>query len=217
VSTAAQGFWVRDIFRTHHEHRTGMGLAIVPPGARGGAGPRYVSPTLGWTEQAANSTASKGVGAWDTQDVHVESLHCTCSDLVPFGSSGDFGSNRSALRTLVYVPPGRKCPPRAGHSRCDSARAVVARAKLIWARVKTAPAQRWLSNMIFVVGLIYAGTILFCVGATAWLLRAWTRRRYSHKSPSDLHYIVTGTALLLSAGIGVLVASQIVMVLGQIE
>jgi hypothetical protein len=69
--------------------------------------------------------------------------------------------------------------------------------------------------MVFVVGSIYAGTILFCVGATAWLLRAWTRRRYPHKSPSDLHYIVTGTALLLSAGIGVLVASQIVMVLGQ--
>jgi hypothetical protein len=67
--------------------------------------------------------------------------------------------------------------------------------------------------MVFVVGSIYAGTILFCVGATAWLLRAWTRRRYPHKSPSDLHY--TGTALLLSAGIGVLVASQIVMVLGQ--
>jgi hypothetical protein len=80
---------------------------------------------------------------------------------------------------------------------------------------KAVSAQRWLSNMIFVVGLIYAGTILFCVGATAWLLRAWTRRRYPHKSPSDLHYIVTGTALLLSAGIGVLVASQIVMVLGQ--
>jgi hypothetical protein len=52
--------------------------------------------------------------------------------------------------------------------------------------------------MVFVVGSIYAGTILFCVGATAWLLRAWTRRRYPHKSPSDLHYIVTGTALLLS-------------------
>ena len=71
--------------------------------------------------------------------------------------------------------------------------------------------------MIFVVGLIYAGTIFFCVGAMALLLRAWTRRRYPHKSPSDLHYIVTGAALLLSAGIGVLVASQVVMVLGQIE
>jgi hypothetical protein len=30
-----------------------------------------------------------------------------------------------------------------------------------------------------------------------------------------LHYIVTGAALLLSAGIGVLVASQIVLALGQ--
>ena len=52
--------------------------------------------------------------------------------------------------------------------------------------------------MVFVVGSIYAGTILFCVGVMALLLRAWTRRRYPHKSPSDLHYIVTGTALLLS-------------------
>jgi hypothetical protein len=69
--------------------------------------------------------------------------------------------------------------------------------------------------MLFVVALVYAATILFCVGATAWLLRAWTRRRYWHKSPSDLHYIVVGTALLLSAGIGVLVASEIVMALGQ--
>jgi hypothetical protein len=34
-------------------------------------------------------------------------------------------------------------------------------------------------------------------------------------SPSDLHYIVGGTALLLSAGIGVLVASEIEMALGQ--
>jgi hypothetical protein len=72
-----------------------------------------------------------------------------------------------------------------------------------------------LRSMILVAAAIYAGTILFCVGTTAWLLRAWNRRRYPHKSPSDLHYIVTGTALLLSAGIGVLVASQIVMVLGQ--
>jgi hypothetical protein len=72
-----------------------------------------------------------------------------------------------------------------------------------------------LCSMLFVVALVYAATILFCVGATAWLLRAWTRRRYWHKSPSDLHYIVVGTALLLSAGIGVLVASEIVMALGQ--
>jgi hypothetical protein len=92
-----------------------------------------------------------------------ENLHRTCCDLVPFGSGGDFGSEHSALRTLVYVPRGRQCPRRAGHSRCDSARAVVAHA-----------------------------------GTTAWLLRAWNRRRYPHKSPSDLHYIVTGTALLLS-------------------
>jgi hypothetical protein len=71
-----------------------------------------------------------------------------------------------------------------------------------------------LRSMILVAAAIYAGTILFCVGTTAWLLRAWTRRRYWHKSPSDLHYIVVGAALLLSAGIGVAVASQIVVALG---
>jgi hypothetical protein len=69
--------------------------------------------------------------------------------------------------------------------------------------------------MIFVVGLIYAGTILFCVGTTAWLLRTWTRKRYWHKSPSDMHYILVGAALLLSAGIGVAVASQLVVALGH--
>ena len=37
---------------------------------------------------------------------------------------------------------------------------------------------------------------------------------YWHKSPSDLHYIVAGAALLASAGIGVLIASQIVVALG---
>src|SRR5262245_28486425 len=69
--------------------------------------------------------------ACDIQHVHIESLHCTCSDLVPFGSSGDFGSEHSSLRTLVYVPRGRQCPRRAGHSRCDSTPAVVAHARHI--------------------------------------------------------------------------------------
>jgi len=68
--------------------------------------------------------------------------------------------------------------------------------------------------MTLVVVSIYLAAVLFCVGTTAWILRAWTRRRYWHKSPSDLHYVVAGTALLLSAGIGVAVASQIVVALG---
>src|SRR5258707_15679755 len=62
--------------------------------------------------------------------------------------------------------------------------------------------------MTLVVVSIYLAAVLFCVGTTAWILRAWTRRRYWHKSPSDLHYVVAGAALLLSAGIGVAVASQ---------
>jgi len=64
--------------------------------------------------------------------------------------------------------------------------------------------------MIFVVVSIYAGAVLFCVGTTAWIVRAWTRRRYPHKSPSDLHYIVVSIVLLVSAGVGIMVASQIV-------
>jgi len=35
-----------------------------------------------------------------------------------------------------------------------------------------------------------------------------------HKSPSDLHYIDVGIILLVSAGIGIVVASQIVVALG---
>jgi hypothetical protein len=66
----------------------------------------------------------------------------------------------------------------------------------------------------FVVVSIYAVGILLCVGTTAWILRAWTRRRYWYKSPSDLHYIAVGAALLVSAGIGILIASQIVVALG---
>ena len=68
-------------------------------------------------------------------------------------------------------------------------------------------------GMVFVVASIYAVTVLFCVGITAWIVRAWTRRRYWHKSPSDLHYIAAGAALLVGAGIGILIASQIVMAL----
>jgi len=58
------------------------------------------------------------------------------------------------------------------------------------------------------------GTILLALGVAAWIARAWTRRRYQHKSPSDLHYIVVGVILLVSAGIGMLVASYIVVAIG---
>src|SRR5262249_23538881 len=70
---------------------------------------------------------------------------------------------------------------------------------------------RSVCSMSFVVVSIYLAAVVFCVGTTAWILRAWTRRRYWHKSPSDLHYVVAGTALLLSAGIGGAGASQIVV------
>jgi hypothetical protein len=71
-----------------------------------------------------------------------------------------------------------------------------------------------LRGMTLVVVSIYLAAVLVCVGTTAWILRSWTRRRYWHKSPSDLHYVVAGAALLLSAGIGVAIASQIVVALG---
>jgi uncharacterized membrane protein HdeD (DUF308 family) len=69
--------------------------------------------------------------------------------------------------------------------------------------------------MTLVVASIYAGVVLLCVGATALLVRTWTRRRYWHKSPSDVHYILVAAALLLSAGIGVAIASQLVVALGH--
>jgi hypothetical protein len=70
------------------------------------------------------------------------------------------------------------------------------------------------SMAFMVVSMIYAGTVLLYVGTAAWIVRAWTRRRYWHKSPSDLHYIAVGIILLVSAGIGIVVASQIVVALG---
>jgi len=69
--------------------------------------------------------------------------------------------------------------------------------------------------MIFaVVSIIYAGTILLFVATAALIVRAWTQGRYPHKSPSVLHYIAVGIVLLLSAGLGIAVASQIVVALG---
>ena len=52
-------------------------------------------------------------------------------------------------------------------------------------------------SMTLVVASIYAGIVLLCVGATALLVRTWTRRRYWHKSPSDLalHPCRCGAAL----------------------
>ena len=65
-----------------------------------------------------------------------------------------------------------------------------------------------------VVALIYAGTVVLYVGTTALIVRAWTRRRNWHGSPSDLHYIAVSAALLVSAGIAIVVASLIVTALG---
>jgi hypothetical protein len=74
--------------------------------------------------------------------------------------------------------------------------------------------MRFLVSPSLVVPLVYVGAVLSCVTIAAWFLRAWTRRRYWHKGPSDLHYIVVGAALLASAGAGIALASQIVVALG---
>jgi hypothetical protein len=69
--------------------------------------------------------------------------------------------------------------------------------------------------MIFAIAsIVYAGTILFFVGTAALILLAWARRRYPDRSPTDLAYIAVGIILLVSAGIGILVAAQIVVALG---
>jgi hypothetical protein len=70
--------------------------------------------------------------------------------------------------------------------------------------------------MILVVVLIYFGMVLLCVGLTAGIARAWIRRHQWHEGPSDLHYIVVGVALVVSAGIGLVLASQIVVALGYV-
>jgi pilus assembly protein TadC len=70
-------------------------------------------------------------------------------------------------------------------------------------------------SMIFaIISMIYAGTILFFVGTTALILLAWARRRYADRSPNDLIYVAVSIILLVSAGIGIFVASQIVVALG---
>jgi hypothetical protein len=57
--------------------------------------------------------------------------------------------------------------------------------------------------------IIYAGIVLLYVGTAAWIVRAWTRKRYRDKSPSDLHYIAVGIVLVVSAGLGALVCAVI--------
>jgi hypothetical protein len=43
---------------------------------------------------------------------------------------------------------------------------------------------------------IYAGVVLLYVGTAAWIVRAWIRKRYRDKHPSDLHYIAVGIVLV---------------------
>jgi len=71
-----------------------------------------------------------------------------------------------------------------------------------------------LRSMIFaIISLIYAATILFFVGTAALILLAWARRRYPDRSPNDWVYIAVGIILIGSAGMGIAVASQIILAL----
>jgi predicted membrane metal-binding protein len=70
--------------------------------------------------------------------------------------------------------------------------------------------------MFAIISIIYAGTILFFVGTAALILLAWARRRYPDRSPGDLTYIAVSIILLVSAGIGIFVASQIAVALGYV-
>jgi len=72
-------------------------------------------------------------------------------------------------------------------------------------------------RMTLVAVLIYSAVITICVGLMAGAARAWTRRHRWHEGPSDLHYIIVGVALVVSAAFGFVVASQIVVALGHIS
>jgi hypothetical protein len=68
--------------------------------------------------------------------------------------------------------------------------------------------------MTLVVVAIFGMTVLASVGTAALALTWWTRRRYAHKGPSDLHYVVCAVALLTSAAVGIWLAWSILAELG---
>lgn len=68
--------------------------------------------------------------------------------------------------------------------------------------------------MTFVVIAIFATTVLASVGTAGLLLAWWTRKRYAHKGPSDLHYVVCALTLLGSASAGIWLAWTILEALG---
>jgi hypothetical protein len=77
---------------------------------------------LGSTDKHGRCSDSSKLAA----DAYTESLYRSRCHLVPFGRSGDRGSEHPALRGLVYVSIGRRCLCRAGHCRCDCADALIA-------------------------------------------------------------------------------------------
>jgi hypothetical protein len=66
--------------------------------------------------------------------------------------------------------------------------------------------------MIFVTIAIYAAAVFFCVAIAAGILRFWLR--HLPYGPTDAHYLIVAVTLVLSAGFGALLASNIVIALG---
>ena len=80
--------------------------------------------------------------------------------------------------------------------------------------------QQTLCRAIAVASRIVHGALHLpptCFGVESplrWWLDPGRMRSLTDGVPSDLHYIAVGIILLVSAGIGIVVASQIVVVLG---
>lgn len=68
--------------------------------------------------------------------------------------------------------------------------------------------------MTVAVIAIFATTVLAAVGSAGLLLVWWTRKRYAHKGPSDLHYVVCAASLLGSASVGIWLAWELLAALG---
>ena len=181
--------------------------ARCPISLRPSRTPRDASPGCSRTPDCGRVDASMG-GALHAPISHLYRWHprtvfrrtsdqvCARSRSTPKGAAT---WSRPGCRTLGGSPLYRAIIPRR------SANSGLESHQLTRTALVSAAWPSWL--------LLSMPTVLFCVGITAWIVRARTRRRYCHKSPSDLHYIAAGAALLVGAGIGILIASQIVMAL----
>jgi hypothetical protein len=66
--------------------------------------------------------------------------------------------------------------------------------------------------MTFVTIAIYAAAVSLCVAIAAGILRFWLR--HLPYSPTDAQYLIVAVTLVLSAGFGALLGSNIVIAFG---